>query len=117
MKQFFLTPNRINEFTDPITRPPSIITGQVVNERSVVLLCSGELDNDYYDVLLPIRRKYLLEVFDKPPIQWVTGALSLGVKRPVREADHSPPPSAEVKKMWICTSTPPYAFMAWCLIS
>jgi len=31
-------------------------------------------------------------------IQWVTGALSLGVKQPGREADHSPPSSAEVKK-------------------
>jgi hypothetical protein len=35
-----------------------------------------------------------------------------GIKRPGREADHSPPTSAEVKKMWIYTSTPPYAFMA-----
>jgi hypothetical protein len=34
----------------------------------------------------------------QPPIQWVTGALSLGVKRPGREADHSPPSSAEVKE-------------------
>jgi hypothetical protein len=33
----------------------------------------------------------------QPHIQWVPGALSLGVKRPWREADHSPPPSAEVK--------------------
>jgi hypothetical protein len=32
-----------------------------------------------------------------PPIQWVLGALSPGVKRPGREADHSPPSSAEVK--------------------
>jgi hypothetical protein len=32
------------------------------------------------------------------PIKWVTGALSLGVKRPVREADHSPPSSGEVKE-------------------
>jgi hypothetical protein len=32
----------------------------------------------------------------------------LGVKRPRREADHSPPPTAEVKKNeWIYTSTPP----------
>jgi hypothetical protein len=38
------------------------------------------------------------------------------VKRPGREADHWPPASAEVKKMWIYTSTPPYAFMAQCLI-
>jgi hypothetical protein len=33
-----------------------------------------------------------------------------------RETDHSPPASAKVKKMWIYTSTPPYAFMAQCLI-
>jgi hypothetical protein len=35
-----------------------------------------------------------------------------GVKRQRREADHSPTTSAEVKKMWIYTSTPPYAVMA-----
>jgi hypothetical protein len=34
----------------------------------------------------------------QPPIQLVPGTLSLGVKRPGREADHSPPSSAEVKK-------------------
>jgi hypothetical protein len=36
----------------------------------------------------------------QPPIQWVHGVLSLGVKRPGREADHSPPSSAEVKNAW-----------------
>jgi hypothetical protein len=41
-----------------------------------------------------------------------TGGSFPAVKRPGREADHSPPTSAEVKKMWIYTSTPPYAFMA-----
>jgi hypothetical protein len=34
----------------------------------------------------------------QPPIQWVPGALSLRVKRPGREADHSLPSSAEVKE-------------------
>jgi hypothetical protein len=34
----------------------------------------------------------------QPPIQWVPGALSLGVRRPAREADHLPPSSAEVKE-------------------
>jgi len=34
----------------------------------------------------------------QPPIRWVTGALSLGVNRPWRETDHSPPPRAEVKE-------------------
>jgi hypothetical protein len=46
-----------------------------------------------------------------------TGALSPGVKRPGREADCSPPTSAEVIKMWIYTATPPYASMVMCLIS
>jgi hypothetical protein len=36
------------------------------------------------------------------------GAFSRGVKRPGREADHSPPTNAEVRKMLIRTSTPPY---------
>jgi hypothetical protein len=46
-----------------------------------------------------------------------TRALSLGVKRSGREADHSPPSSAEVKN--VCRAIPPlpqYVFMAWCLV-
>jgi hypothetical protein len=34
----------------------------------------------------------------QPPIQRVSGALSPRVNRPGREADHSPPTSAKVKK-------------------
>jgi hypothetical protein len=34
----------------------------------------------------------------QPPIQGVPGSLSLGVKRPGREADHSSPSSAEVNE-------------------
>jgi hypothetical protein len=34
----------------------------------------------------------------QPPVQWVPGALSRGVKaRPGRDADHSPPSTAEVE--------------------
>jgi hypothetical protein len=33
----------------------------------------------------------------QPPMQWVQGALSPGVKLARREADHSPPANAEVK--------------------
>jgi len=39
-----------------------------------------------------------------------------GVKRPVREAGHSPPSSVEVKEAWSCISTPQDAFMAWCSV-
>jgi hypothetical protein len=41
------------------------------------------------------------EIFSSPPPPdrlWVSGVLSLGVKRPGREADHSPPSSAEAKE-------------------
>jgi hypothetical protein len=38
---------------------------------------------------------------------WVPGALSRGVKRPGREADHSPPSSTEVSNAWSYTSTLP----------
>jgi hypothetical protein len=41
-----------------------------------------------------------------------TGGSFPRLKRQGREADHSPPISAEVKKMCIYTSTPPYVFMA-----
>jgi hypothetical protein len=34
----------------------------------------------------------------QPPIQWVPGAVSLGLKRPGREADYSHPSSAEVRE-------------------
>jgi hypothetical protein len=35
---------------------------------------------------------------NQPPIKWVLRALSLGVKRPGREADHLTPSSTEVKE-------------------
>jgi hypothetical protein len=47
----------------------------------------------------------------QPSVQWAPRALSPKVKRQGREASHSPPASAEVKKMRIYTSTPSYAFM------
>jgi hypothetical protein len=36
----------------------------------------------------------------QPPIQWVPGALSLGVKQLKHEADNSPPSSAKIKE-WV----------------
>jgi hypothetical protein len=45
-----------------------------------------------------------------------TGGFLSGVKRPGRESDHSPPTSTMVKKTWVYISTPPYTFMAKCLV-
>jgi hypothetical protein len=53
----------------------------------------------------------------QPPVQWVTGALSLEIKRPERETDHSPPPSAEVKNARSYTSTLPVRLKAWCSVT
>jgi hypothetical protein len=55
-----------------------------------------------------------------PPSLLSTGywaSLCTWMRRPGHEAAHAPPTSAEVKKMWINTSTPPYVFIAQCLIS
>jgi hypothetical protein len=40
----------------------------------------------------------------QPPIQWASGALSLGIKQLGCETDHSPPADAEVKNTWIYKS-------------
>jgi hypothetical protein len=44
---------------------------------------------------------------NQPPIQWVSGALSPGVKRMGREGDRSPPSSAEVKNGGAIPLLPP----------
>jgi hypothetical protein len=76
------------------------------------------LDDRGVEILVPVRSR-IFSMSSRPPlgptqpIQWVPEALSRGgVKRPGREADHSPPASSEAKKMWIYTSTSPYVFMA-----
>jgi hypothetical protein len=53
---------------------------------------------------------------NQPPIQWVPGALSLGVKQPRQEADHSLPSNAEVKECKAIPPLPQHAFMAWCSV-
>jgi hypothetical protein len=48
----------------------------------------------------------------QPHIQWVPETLSPGENRPGREAERSPPSTAEVKNAWSYTSTHPYTFIA-----
>jgi len=52
----------------------------------------------------------------EPPVQWVPGVLSPGVKWPGNEADHSLPSNAKVKNEWSYTSTLPYVIMALCVV-
>jgi hypothetical protein len=65
-----------------------IATGYGLNDRGVrvqVPIGARMLSSPYLPVL-----------YWGPPIQWIPG-----VKRPEREADHSPPTNAEVKKTWL----------------
>jgi hypothetical protein len=63
----------------------------------------GDLDVDLKVILKWILKKYDMKVWTallwltQPPIQLVPGTLFLGVRRPGREADHSPPCRAEVR--------------------
>jgi hypothetical protein len=69
----------------------------------------------FYTEMQHVHKKSALGP-SQPHIQRVPGTLPLGVERLGREADHSPPSSAEVKNAWNYTSTPQYIFMAWCLV-
>jgi hypothetical protein len=80
-------------------------------DSAVVITTGYGLDDRGVGVRVPVVSRLALGSTQRP-IQWVPGAPSPWAKRPGREVDHSPPTSAEVKKMWIYTSTPPYAFMA-----
>jgi hypothetical protein len=53
----------------------------------------------------------------KSPTLWALRSASLGVKRQEREADYSPPSSAEVKNDGPITSIPLSVFLTWCLIN
>jgi len=63
-----------------------------------------------------------MSLFVTPPsaferaIKWVSGSLTLGANRPVREADHLLPSNAEVKNERNYTSAKPSILMSWCLI-
>jgi hypothetical protein len=70
------------------------------------------LDDRGVEFRVPVGQEFSSRCPDRlwsPPNLLSNGylALSLGFKRPGREANHSLPVSAEVKKMWIYTSTPP----------
>jgi hypothetical protein len=95
------------------------------SRHSIVGIATGyRLDDRRVGVRVPVGSR-IFSFPRRPGRLWgPTNFLSNGyrgssprVKRPGREADNSPPVSAEVKKMWIYTSTPPYTFIGQCLIT
>jgi len=73
------------------------------NQENGVRFQSGSKTYLFFKVSLPI------EVFIQPPVQCVERTLSLGLKRPGREAEHSPPHRAEVKKIRL--AIPPLMYL------
>jgi hypothetical protein len=93
----------------------------VTKSRDIIvgIATSYGLDDSGVGVLSPSGVKNFLFASSRPALrftqlafQWAPGAVSPGVKRSVREADHSPTASAEVEKIWIYISTHSYAIMA-----
>jgi hypothetical protein len=81
-------------FDRPLPLPDLIF---IHNHLSILRAALSPLELSHGIFLLTTASRTALGL-TQPPIQWVAGALSLGVKRPGREDDSSPPSSAEVKK-------------------
>jgi hypothetical protein len=82
-----------------------IATGYVLDDQGGGSSSPGRVKNFHFSIL---SRSAL----GSPSYKMGTEGSFPGVKRQGREADHSPPTSAEMKKMWIYTSTPLHVFMA-----
>jgi hypothetical protein len=61
----------------------------------------------YVFLVVKKSQNYVLCYFLQLTSQGIPGSVSSGVKRPGREADHSPPSGAEVKNPRSYTSTSP----------
>jgi hypothetical protein len=93
--------------------------------NSVGIAIGYGLDDRGPEVPFPVGAENFFPFSLRPDRLWVPPsllfngyrrALSSGVKRLARGANHSPVSSAVVKNAWSCTSTPQYVFMAWCLV-
>jgi hypothetical protein len=112
-----------------IIRSPSQVRFHVLQGLTIKMKCMLNIIATGYGLYdRGFNSRWELEIFlldttsrpalgpTQPPTQRIPGALSVGVKRPEREADHSPPSSARSKNEWSYNSTPQYGFMAWCLV-
>jgi hypothetical protein len=95
----------------------SYSSSYVRSRESVVGIATGYwLDDRGVGVRVPVGSKmfappYRLDWLLVPTNLYVGTSFPV-VNRPGLEGDHLPATSADVKKMWIYTYTPPYAFMA-----
>ena len=77
-----------------------------ISSAGIVSPCAGRFTAGVQDFSLLQKSGFALGR-TQPPIQLVKWVLSLTVRRPGREADHSLPSSAKVTNEWSYTSAPP----------
>jgi hypothetical protein len=93
---------RISHLSNSCCMPTHLILPDLITLVVVV----GQAYNMYIQLLMiifPCIQNIVTRMAlgpTQPPIQWVPGALSLGVKRPGPEADRSPPYSTDVRE-WV----------------
>jgi hypothetical protein len=75
------------------------------------IVTAYRLDRQQVGIRISTSSRQVLRL-TQPSIQWVPGALSLGLKRPGGEADHALAISAHVKKTPIYTAILPYFLLA-----
>jgi hypothetical protein len=93
---FFPAPEKKQELTSiPVQRRCDTVSGCGLDYRGSI---PGRTVMGFF--LFATESKPILGL-TQPPIQWVPGALTPEVDQPRREADNSPPFSAEVKNAWI----------------
>jgi hypothetical protein len=73
------------------------------DERAGVLFLTGWMKGFFFPFATASR---LALSPTQPPIQRILGLFSLRIKRPGREADHSPPSTVKVKNAWSYTTVP-----------
>jgi hypothetical protein len=78
--------------------------GQLYLILPVYAQASHEVSEIPFDLLFCMIMKHSLLLYEMT-LQWILEALTPGVKRSERKADHSPPSSAKVKNGWSCTYT------------
>jgi hypothetical protein len=89
---------------------PEVDLGPYSDGLRPMSLCSIPAGGQYIPLFSTASRPLLGPT--QVPTEWVLEVLSPGVKRASREADHSPPPSAEFKNRWSYNSIPPYIWLA-----
>jgi hypothetical protein len=113
LQSFLHTFKNVGLYMSMISKGRSSINGKFITYKVSFI----KITNPYFPLIICSMGIFLFTTASRtalahppppqPPIQWVPGALSLGLNRSVREVDHSPPSSARVKNAWSYNCTPP----------